>query len=1117
MPNLFIKGIEVPEKSYLDNNFFTQSYINTNYYTNSYINNTFLTKTDANSNFLNKTNRTSYIPTGDYNPATKKYVDDCIAAINQLHFEIVEELPQVGEPTIIYMILADDGEGEDYYDEYIYINDIWEKIGSTRIDLTPYATITYVDEEIDAVKDELPEFKYFVITDPNHEGWSSVDVLNDIDKDAVLEAFNYWLDTSKQPIVYIYNCMTYSGNSYVPQYMRLSGAICYGDANSGYLDVYTMINQDGSSNYGGTTKNGIAYSFNQHYSYKFRIRNGQVTQATRDTVAAAEMKKTHWDDESTFPVTKGYVDSAVNSINGRINNKQDIIQYTQMPEEASDGTILQYIGETTDEYTNGSFYKSLGEQYKELSSITTLSGYPSQVKLPDTYNFSLDGNKMEFKFAMTGRVSGNQTLMFRNYPFSVYLVRSNSYYWIYGGDGSALDFDASYVADEIHTLIVNDGPNYDAYWDDTLMGSGITENTWEYSRIFNGDPYTVAATGTFYYLKVWDHDTNELIHNLIPAQRESDSAYGIYDTVTHEFYIWEEVVSGYMEVGDYTSNVYQITNWVPLIYTAEDVYTKTEIDEGYASIDYVDNKTGYYTCSITHAFNETTNQIYLRQASELNSIAQAVTNAYQNGEHVLHLKLNWTNGVEFLTFAQADLQQKPTGMALYWFAFNGYPRLFYITGSWSGNTFTCNNQTRIECYGTSAFGFGNNSLFRYGVQSKDVLTKYNTTEFTPTDDYHPATKKYVDDSINAIKIPTMIIEDNNELDEHFWYDYTYGVTLSQTVRNKLSAVINECKQLYAPEATNLVGVPFSFTVKYNTTQIIPGIITVYNSGNLVDDEDTIQLQWAAFNQGTFYNGKLNLDCEWVDGVCTVITEWTGDGNRYTKRLVGDKEVLTFGNQQFYEPTGDYNPATKKYVDDSIANINIPLVEGSHSKLGTDPNTSYWCHVYYAELSLGSIDLDPNTGASRPFIKEDLQNVFNKCLPYLKDINTRHQILLISRDGRQSMTWSFGSGYGWKPSSYQTVYVHVNNAQEDVSSTITFVPTFNSNDEITGFSFYSLGTVNTTGLPVNNTVAYTPTGNYNPATKKYVDDSIPKIVALTQSEYDALDSPDPDTYYFIKES
>ena len=35
-----------------------------------------------------------------------------------------------------------------------------------------------------------------------------------------------------------------------------------------------------------------------------------------------------------------------------------------------------------------------------------------------------------------------------------------------------------------------------------------------------------------------------------------------------------------------------------------------------------------------------------------------------------------------------------------------------------------------------------------------VLRKANTTEFTPTGDYHPATKKYVDDSIAAIDIPT---------------------------------------------------------------------------------------------------------------------------------------------------------------------------------------------------------------------------------------------------------------------------------------------------------------------------------------------------------------------------
>ena len=35
------------------------------------------------------------------------------------------------------------------------------------------------------------------------------------------------------------------------------------------------------------------------------------------------------------------------------------------------------------------------------------------------------------------------------------------------------------------------------------------------------------------------------------------------------------------------------------------------------------------------------------------------------------------------------------------------------------------------------------------ANSSDVLEKTNTTEFTPTADYQPATKKYVDDAIKT--------------------------------------------------------------------------------------------------------------------------------------------------------------------------------------------------------------------------------------------------------------------------------------------------------------------------------------------------------------------------------
>lgn len=62
---------------------------------------------------------------------------------------------------------------------------------------------------------------------------------------------------------------------------------------------------------------------------------------------------------------------------------------------------------------------------------------------------------------------------------------------------------------------------------------------------------------------------------------------------------------------------------------------------------------------------------------------------------------------------------------------------FEAQGSWSNNVFTC---TRIIYYTTG----------KSGVDYR-TLTTNNISEYTPTNNYHPATKKYVDDAIsNAI-------------------------------------------------------------------------------------------------------------------------------------------------------------------------------------------------------------------------------------------------------------------------------------------------------------------------------------------------------------------------------
>ena len=53
--------------------------------------------------------------------------------------EIVENLPVSGDTHTIYFVPETGGETGDAYDEYMYVDNAWEKVGSTRIDLSEYA------------------------------------------------------------------------------------------------------------------------------------------------------------------------------------------------------------------------------------------------------------------------------------------------------------------------------------------------------------------------------------------------------------------------------------------------------------------------------------------------------------------------------------------------------------------------------------------------------------------------------------------------------------------------------------------------------------------------------------------------------------------------------------------------------------------------------------------------------------------------------------------------------------------------------------------------------------------------------------------------------------------
>lgn len=91
-----------------------------------------------------------------------------------------------------------------------------------------------------------------------------------------------------------------------------------------------------------------------------------------------------------------------------------------------------------------------------------------------------------------------------------------------------------------------------------------------------------------------------------------------------------------------------------------------------------------------------------------------------------------------------------------------------------GNTYGRKNQDWVEVPGKS-----------------DVLTKTNTTEYTPTGDYQPATKKFVDTSLSDNRgigyMMTKTVIDATGLDENTWYPVVMSLGGINTVRIEIIA------------------------------------------------------------------------------------------------------------------------------------------------------------------------------------------------------------------------------------------------------------------------------------------------------------------------------------------
>ena len=85
-------------------------------------------------------------PTAAMDVANKGYVDGAISSaignVNSFNVSVVQSLPTENIDTHTIYYIANSGTATNAYDEYMYINNNWEKLGTTDIDLSGYAQTT---------------------------------------------------------------------------------------------------------------------------------------------------------------------------------------------------------------------------------------------------------------------------------------------------------------------------------------------------------------------------------------------------------------------------------------------------------------------------------------------------------------------------------------------------------------------------------------------------------------------------------------------------------------------------------------------------------------------------------------------------------------------------------------------------------------------------------------------------------------------------------------------------------------------------------------------------------------------------------------------------------------
>ena len=1050
------------------------------------------------SNYLAKNNTTAFTPTGDYNPSTKKYVDDTVAA------------------------------AENYY------------LFCTNSDALFKFSVSDNQQELVKIMNSVyePNVDYYTTS---KKYYSNIRLITGDNETAPIKMFQFYKNSSAGTLTVYLSFGPVVGRSGQGSYSPTTQVYTY----VGYT-VYLKIENNivtGVYSNSALTQQGVINS-TRGVNTSMYDGNRQFI-PTNNTTSYTPTSDYH-------PATKKYVDDAVSASLNRlvvpVLPTQDISEKTIYMVPKTPG------GRLPAEYQEVTYIESHGTEYINTGVEANSDIKTEVVLLNPNMNDSVDHT-----LCGGGDTWGSNYIQIQ--------CRLNSM-CSYGDSWARVPFTGGN-----RITIVQDKNKF--YQDGTLLS---TFNTDTFTTSYPIYLFCAAQSGTpaeFSSFKVESfklYNDDVLVRDLVPCYRRSDDEPGLYDLVNDVFYtnlgtgdfaIGDPVIGSLSSVGNDVYNEYMYIN------NAWELIGSTDIDlSDYATKEYVEEHTTQQVETMPEASADNAGSIIQYTGDDESGLEQGhfyiCVEEEVSGISTYHWEeINVQDAPDlsnYYTKTEVDNKVIPTltedtiltKYGVYYVDTDIY-RGIRVTGISTGNYYTISlfgegtliytgnkHHSNVQWadvffYFCTAFHapmiYYWNDATRKEFKLNNYLPKDNTTSYTPSGDYNPATKKYVDDtkavleteidtaSIQKDEMPIASAENIGEIIQYIG-DTTGGY---------------EQGHFYICKEEEVSGV-----VTYNWEEINvqqpggqaevmpePG---ADNVGQIIQytGEDSEELE-----QGHFY---ICVEGEEVSGVVTYVwQEVTVQGKNVDAsdpeavseliNGIGTGETSTIYVENF-GPNGDYDgyvvvtPTGENAFDYSYQTSDGEVINGSATittdPVSGDPVINYGTETVVAVHQARGWHLNQDISNIHAFY-EDAQWILNEWTAQDTYITPNFQVDGYNLTYFAQYTSSIANDY----KRYRMVFtklVDASNYYYEVyfyahyNNTTIYNETSNYKANKNGRYSYAFLTSHqslSNYLAKNNTTSFTPTGDYNPATKKYVDDTATELEEAIEEASIQLDElPEP---------